>query len=144
MENHVQLTRVKLLTLTRIENPLLSKDILSWIQVHSENNMTVEYMYFDICDLSVRMLRLLRFTITWAIFMMYAVSMNIICHVSDGKRTIFPRFFHPRGSQWWAGGGSGGSVRQISLEQPWGKLYRPRSASLWVWFQATTIKQISK
>ena len=60
----MQLTRVKLLTLTRIENTFLSKDILSWIQVHSENIITVESMYFDICDLSVRMLSLLRFTIT--------------------------------------------------------------------------------
>ena len=60
----MQLTRVKLLTLTRIENTLLSKDILSWIQVHSENNITIEYVYFDICDPSVRMLSLLRFTIT--------------------------------------------------------------------------------
>ena len=43
--------------------------------------------------------------------MMYVVRMNIVCHVSDGKRTRFPRFFHPQGSQRWAGGGSGGRMR---------------------------------
>lgn len=38
-----------------------------------------------------------------------AMRVNIICHVSDGGRTRFPRSFHFQDSQWWAAGGSGGS-----------------------------------
>lgn len=60
--------------------------------------------------LSMRMVGLVEFLITWVILMKCVIwSMNIICHVRNSKRTRFPRFSHSQGSQWWASGGSGGS-----------------------------------
>lgn len=35
-----------------------------------------------------------------------AMSVNIICPVSYGRSTRFPRFFCFQDSQWWAGAGS--------------------------------------